>query len=64
MLSRHETIFNFLKLVGVADNLLEQTEKIEHAINEETIEKMNNFILFINDNPDIYNMYSKKYLQE
>lgn len=64
LLSRHETIFNFLKLVGVADNLLEQTEKIEHAINEETIEKMNNFILFINDNPDIYNMYSKKYLQE
>lgn len=64
LLSRHETIYNFLKLVGVADNLLEQTEKIEHAINEETIEKMNNFILFINDNPDIYNMYSKKYLQE
>lgn len=61
LLSRHETIFNFLKLIGVVDNLLEQTEKIEHAINEETIEKMDNFILFINDNPDIYNRYTKEY---
>ncbi len=64
LLNRHDTIFNFLKLIGVADNLLEQTEKIEHAINEETIERMNNFIFFINDNPEIYNMYMRKYLKD
>nr|WP_312579993.1 iron dependent repressor, metal binding and dimerization domain protein [Sedimentibacter sp.] len=64
LLNRHETIFNFLKLIGVDDNLLEQTEKIEHAINEETIKKMNSFILFINDNPEIYEMYLKEYIKE
>lgn len=64
LLHRHEIIFNFLKLIGVVDNLLEQTEKIEHAINKETIEKMNNFISFINNNPNVYNIYSKEYLQD
>lgn len=61
LLNRHETISNFLKLIGVNHNLLEQTEKIEHAINEETIEKIDKFILFINDNPVIYEMYIKEY---
>jgi len=63
LLNRHETIFNLLKLIGVDNNLLEQTEKIEHAINEETIEKMDKFILFIKDNREIYNIYMKEYIK-
>jgi len=63
LLSRHEIISNFLKLIGVNNNLLEQTEKIEHAIYEETMEKINNFILFLKDNPEIYELYTNKYLK-
>lgn len=44
LLFRHKTIFNFLELIGVEENLLEQTEKIEHAICEETLTKINNLI--------------------
>lgn len=43
------------------DNLLEQTEKIEHAINELTINKINGFIDFIKDNPEINKIYMKEY---
>lgn len=47
LLFRHETIFNFLELIGVKENLLEQTEKIEHSISEETLEKINYLISFL-----------------
>lgn len=44
LLYRHKTIFDFLELIGVKENLLEQTEKIEHAICEETLTKISNLI--------------------
>lgn len=47
LLFRHDTIFNFLELIGVKENLLEQTEKIEHSIREETLEKINYLISFL-----------------
>lgn len=61
LLSRHDTISTFLKLIGVEHNLLEQTEKIEHAIYEETLNKINGFIHFINDNPEINKIYMEEY---
>lgn len=44
LLYRHKTIYDFLKLIGVKENLLEQTEKIEHAICEETLIKISDLI--------------------
>lgn len=61
LLNRHETISNFLRLIGVENNLLEQTEKIEHAIYEETLDKINGFMHFINDNQEINKVYMKEY---
>lgn len=49
LLYRHEITYNFLKIIGVKNNLLEQTEKIEHAINEETLIKIDNLIDFLSD---------------
>ncbi|MDD2495376.1 MAG: iron dependent repressor, metal binding and dimerization domain protein [Tissierellia bacterium] len=51
-LFRHETIYEFLELIGVKENLLEQTEKMEHAIYEETLEKISNLIIFLKNNID------------
>lgn len=50
LLFRHKTIFNFLELIGVKENLLEQTEKIEHAICEETLDKISNLINILENN--------------
>jgi Mn-dependent DtxR family transcriptional regulator len=52
LLFRHKTIFKFLELIGVKENLLEQTEKIEHAICEETLQKISDLIMFLENNAD------------
>lgn len=40
LLKRHKIIFEFLQLIGVKDNILEQTEIIEHAVNDEVLCKI------------------------
>ncbi|MGI6647658.1 MAG: metal-dependent transcriptional regulator [Bacillota bacterium] len=39
-IERHEIIERFFQLIGVTENLLEQTEKIEHSLNEQTLKKI------------------------
>ena len=41
---RHNIIFKFLSILGVKDSILEETEKIEHVINEETLYCIKKFI--------------------
>ncbi len=40
LLERHKIIFDFLQLIGVKENILEQTEIIEHAVNDEVLNKI------------------------
>lgn len=44
LLNRHNTIELFLYKLGVEDTLLEQTEKIEHVVNLETLKCIRKFI--------------------
>ncbi len=44
LISRHETINKLLCLINNTQNELEQTEKIEHYINPQTVCNMKNFI--------------------
>ncbi len=41
LLERHKIIFDFLQLIGVKENILEQTEIIEHAVNDEVLNRIN-----------------------
>ncbi len=52
LLKRHETLERFLGIIGVKDQLLEETEKIEHYISPETIEKIMLLVEFMEDNPE------------
>ena len=47
LLERHKIIFEFLELIGVKNNILEQTEIIEHAVNDEVLSKINELIKFL-----------------
>lgn len=47
LLERHKIIFEFLELIGVKDNILEQTEIIEHAVNDEVLNKINKLTDFL-----------------
>lgn len=53
LLKRHNTIERFLKLLGCKHGILEETEKIEHTISNETLEYMGDFICFVKERPDI-----------
>jgi Mn-dependent DtxR family transcriptional regulator len=50
LLARHETIEKFLTLIGVTNNILEDTEKIEHNISGETYRQITLLVKFIEDN--------------
>jgi Mn-dependent DtxR family transcriptional regulator len=52
-LDRHNTVCEFLKLIGLDEYLHEETEKIEHTISVETLVKINNLISFFQENKDI-----------
>lgn len=53
LLDRHNTIYEFLMLIGVEDGIHEETEKIEHTISVETLRKINKLIDFLNHEKDI-----------
>lgn len=53
LLTRHNTVERLLKLMGVSKSILEETEKIEHSINEETLGCIYEFLNFIEVNPEI-----------
>ena len=50
LLKRHETIEQFLMIIGVVNNVLEDTEKIEHNISEETYKHITVLFQFMQSN--------------
>lgn len=44
LLQRHNTIESFLSFIGVRETLFDQTEKIEHLINSETLNCISIFL--------------------
>lgn len=46
LLSRHEIIYKFLSWLG-NKNSLEETERIEHSISKNTVEKLNKLMDYI-----------------
>lgn len=53
LLRRHNTIEKFLSLIGIHDDLLEETEKIEHTLSDQTLNQLDKFISFFDLHPEI-----------
>lgn len=53
LLNRHNTIREFLTILGLEKSLHEETEAMEHTINVETLMKMEELINFFYDNGEI-----------
>ncbi|WP_366923928.1 transcriptional regulator MntR [Metallumcola ferriviriculae] len=49
LLQRHESIEQFLKIIGVTEGVLEETEKIEHNISEMTMLRIRILVDFMLD---------------
>ncbi|MGR6837246.1 transcriptional regulator MntR [Syntrophomonas erecta] len=64
LLKRHETIQDFLYLIGVEEGLLEETEKIEHNVSQSTMEQIMLLVDFFRSHPEwieAYNVYRQKW---
>ena len=59
LLTRHNTVERLLRIIGVNNTILEETEKIEHVLNKETLEKIIDFINIIDKNPEIKKIIEK-----
>lgn len=67
LLERHKIIEEFLRLLGCEDDVLVQTELIEHNINSSTVKNikiLNNFFIDNKEISDIYNEYKSNKNQE
>ncbi len=53
LLGKHTTVETLLKNLGVKNDLLSETELIEHDISTETLLRFEAFNRFIADNPDV-----------
>ncbi|HUW63224.1 MAG TPA: iron dependent repressor, metal binding and dimerization domain protein [Spirochaetia bacterium] len=53
LLERHLIIEEFLQLLGVTENVLQETEKIEHTISDHTLQCIDNFVAFLKNRPKI-----------
>lgn len=53
LLYRHNTLEKFLKIIGVTENVLEETEKIEHVLSKDTFKRIEYFIEIIDNYPII-----------
>lgn len=54
LLARHNIIEKFLRILDVSENqILEETEKIEHMISNETLKRFGDYINFLENNPQI-----------
>lgn len=59
LLKRHLIIEDFTRMIGVGDTrVLEETEKIEHMLSEDTINCFESFVAFMRNNPDIMDRYA------
>jgi Mn-dependent DtxR family transcriptional regulator len=62
LLRRHDSLEAFLRLLGVTNNVLEDTEKIEHNLSTEALECIHQFVSFIEAHPqylDEFHNYQK-----
>jgi len=61
LLNRHNTVEEFLKLLKVKDeNILYETEKIEHTISDDTLKCIKSFLELIKKDEILYNKFINK----
>jgi len=53
LLYRHQVVEDFLKLLGVTEGLLEQTEMIEHTLNPQTLKELARLVQFFKQRPEL-----------
>lgn len=58
-MKRHKTIESFLKLIGLEENILLNTELIEHNVTKDALCKIEMLNRFLQSNPKILEKYEE-----
>jgi DtxR family Mn-dependent transcriptional regulator len=58
LLERHNLLEQFLMLLGAKENILRDTERMEHIISPELVERIRLFVLYASRNPDWLSQFS------
>ncbi|HHZ01603.1 MAG TPA: DtxR family transcriptional regulator [Tissierellia bacterium] len=59
LLDRHKTIYEFLECIGVEKNILEQTEILEHGVNDDVLDKIKKLTTFLKKCDEFKDNYYK-----
>jgi Mn-dependent DtxR family transcriptional regulator len=60
LIRRHMIIEDFLRIIGVKDTMvLQETEKIEHMLSNDTALCMESLVAFLLENPDMIDRYKE-----
>jgi Mn-dependent DtxR family transcriptional regulator len=59
LLHRHNTLREFLQLIGVNENLHEDVEGIEHNVSAHTLQRLLDLISFLQDRPEIIEKFKR-----
>ncbi|PKM45465.1 MAG: DtxR family transcriptional regulator [Firmicutes bacterium HGW-Firmicutes-8] len=59
LLNRHNVIEGFLKTIGISENILVETELIEHHISSHTLKNINMLNHFFSKNPKIMKKFEE-----
>ncbi|MGL5694561.1 MAG: metal-dependent transcriptional regulator [Peptostreptococcaceae bacterium] len=59
LFDRHNIIYTFLQIIGLKNNIHEETEKIEHTISIDTLIKIEELIGFLNINENYLEDFRK-----
>ncbi len=57
LLERHHIVETFLQLLGVEEDLLEETEKIEHTLSENTLSCLCDFVNFFHSSAEMISKF-------
>ncbi|MTV49126.1 transcriptional regulator MntR [Heliobacillus mobilis] len=59
LIKRHNMIEDFLRTIGLPDDVLQETEKIEHTVSEKTLACLADFLHFFKARPEILREYEE-----
>lgn len=59
LLRRHDLLEQFLRLMGVKQNILKDTERVEHIISRELVERIRLFVLYAAKRPEWLHQFNK-----
>lgn len=59
LLRRHEILEDFLRIIGVQEGVLQETEKIEHNVSPATMERIILLVHFLQDHPECLEAFGR-----